>query len=119
MAATVIALVFFPRWDGVDPMTLKQKRVKFSKMFALLFPYCESMGYEPAFGDVKCKTGHMKNSLHYLGLAGDLVLYKEGKYLTSTEDYKFAGEFWETMGGSWGGRFNDGNHFSIEHNGKK
>ncbi|HBJ0947911.1 TPA: M15 family metallopeptidase, partial [Escherichia coli] len=30
------------------------------------------------------------------------------------------GEYWESLGGSWGGRFKsrpDGNHFSLEHNG--
>ena len=29
------------------------------------------------------------------------------------------GEYWESIGGSWGGRFNDGNHYSLEHNGVK
>jgi len=29
------------------------------------------------------------------------------------------GEYWEGMGGSWGGRFSDGNHFSLTHNGVK
>jgi hypothetical protein len=27
--------------------------------------------------------------------------------------------FWESIGGSWGGRFNDGNHYSLEHRGMK
>ncbi|MGO3686517.1 MAG: M15 family metallopeptidase, partial [Proteus vulgaris] len=42
------------------------------------------------------------------------------KYLTATSDYKELGEYWESLGGSWGGRFKtrpDGNHFSLEHNG--
>ncbi|HAO1973206.1 TPA: M15 family peptidase, partial [Escherichia coli] len=31
------------------------------------------------------------------------------------------GEYWESIGGTWGGRFSraDGNHFSLEHNGVK
>jgi len=62
----------------------------------------------------------MKNSLHYEGLAGDLILYNaNGTYLTRTEDYEFAGTFWEALGGSWGGRFKDGNHFSLEYGGRK
>lgn len=59
------------------------------------------------------------NSVHGLRLAADLLLFKNGKYLTDTEDYREAGEFWEGLGGCWGGRFNDGNHFSLEHNGVK
>lgn len=30
------------------------------------------------------------------------------------------GQYWESLGGSWGGRFKsrpDGNHFSLEHDG--
>jgi hypothetical protein len=40
-------------------------------------------------------------------------------YLKETKDHAFLGEFWEEMGGSWGGRFNDGNHYSLEHNGRR
>ena len=100
-------------------MSLRQKRVKFSRMFALLIGYVTERGYECAIDDVKCRTGHMKHSLHYEGLAGDLILYKDGKYLTETSDYEFAGNFWEHLGGSWGGRFGDGNHFSLAHGGRK
>ncbi|EJY8354924.1 M15 family metallopeptidase, partial [Cronobacter sakazakii] len=47
-------------------------------------------------------------------------LFINGKYATRTEDYLPLGEYWESLGGSWGGRFKtnpDGNHFSLEHNG--
>jgi len=100
-------------------LSLRQKRVKFSRMFAMLILYVTQEGYEPAIDDVKCRTGHMSNSLHYIGLAGDLILYRNAVYLKKTEDYEFAGLFWESMGGSWGGRFNDGNHFSLSHGGRK
>jgi hypothetical protein len=41
-----------------------------------------------------------------------------------TKDYELLGEWWEgqstdTFTLAWGGRFNDGNHFSMEHDGKK
>jgi hypothetical protein len=39
--------------------------------------------------------------------------------LESTEAHTPLGEQWEKMGGTWGGRFNDGNHYSLEHEGKK
>lgn len=63
----------------------------------------------------------IRNSLHQLGVAGDLLLFKDGKYLTKSEDYRALGEWWESLGEDhrWGGRFDDGDHFSIEHNGVK
>lgn len=60
-----------------------------------------------------------KNSLHLDRLANDLNLFKNGKFLTTTEEYREAGELWESMGGTWGGRFNDGNHFSTAFMGRK
>jgi hypothetical protein len=57
------------------------------------------------------------NSLHTLRLAIDLNLFRNGKYLTKSEDYLPLGVYWESLGGSWGGRFSrpDGNHFSLAH----
>jgi len=59
------------------------------------------------------------NSLHGKRLAVDFNLFIDGKYMRDTEDYRVLGEFWESIGGTWGGRFNDGNHFSLSHNGVK
>ena len=59
------------------------------------------------------------NSLNCDRLANDLNLFKNGKYLTTTEEYREAGEIWESMGGTWGGRFGDGNHFSTAFMGRK
>lgn len=70
-------------------------------------------------------SDHMPNSLHHIGLAQDIVLYHSGKYLMDTAEYEFAGLFWEDLGQRlnyplrWGGRFNDGNHFSWEWQGRK
>lgn len=61
----------------------------------------------------------IKDSLHIDKLAIDLALFKSGKYLTATADYQQLGEYWESIGGSWGGRFNDGNHFSLSPDGKR
>lgn len=73
----------------------------------------------PIYRNAAGKMPHMPNSLHYIGLAIDLNLFKNGEYLKDTNDHKELGEFWESLGGSWGGRFNDGNHYSLEHNGRK
>ena len=88
-------------------------------MVSRLIRFAYNMGYELTFGDAYAKTGHMENSLHYKRLAVDFNLFKDGRYLTRTEDHAPLGEYWEAIGGTWGGRFNDGNHYSLEHNGVK
>lgn len=100
-------------------MTLGQKQRLFTRKLGLLFAYAYEMGYELSMGDAWAKTGHRKGSLHYLRLAQDLNLFKDGRYLRSTESHRPLGEFWESIGGTWGGRFNDGNHYSLEHQGRK
>lgn len=111
-------------------MTLGQKQRKFTLMISKLIQFAYENGYELTFGDayrdprVHGEVGVKKsyssaNSLHKSRLAVDFNLFKDGKFLTSTEDHKILGEYWESLGGSWGGRFNDGNHYSIEHEGRK
>ena len=98
---------------------LREKQSKFSKMLVLLVIYAEFLGYEITRGDAYAKTGHMIDSTHYIKLAQDLNLFKNGRYLKTTKAHLPLGLFWEFLGGSWGGRFGDGNHYSLEHNGRK
>jgi hypothetical protein len=102
-------------------MSLRKKQSKFAEMVALLILFAKQNGYEVTLGDAYAKSGHMSDSLHYIRLAIDLNLFKDGVYLTKTSDHEFLGLFWESMGGSWGGRFThpDGNHYSLEHDGRK
>lgn len=100
-------------------MRLREKQSKFVRMVALLIQFAYERGYELTFGDAWARDGHMSNSLHYDRLAIDLNLFKDGRYLTTSEDHKELGEFWESIGGSWGGRFDDGNHYGLEHGGRK
>ncbi|MNQ48933.1 hypothetical protein D3C85_628210 [compost metagenome] len=111
-------------------MTLGEKQKKFVKMVGQLIEFAYANGYELTFGDayrdprVHGQVGEKKsyssaNSVHKQRLAVDFNLFRDGKYLTKTEDYLRLGDFWESIGGSWGGRFNDGNHFSMEHSGAK
>jgi hypothetical protein len=97
-------------------------------MIAQLIVFAYSRGYEMTFGDayrdprvfgdVGEKEGYGRaNSLHKMRLAVDFNLFKGGKFLQTTEDHKELGEFWESLGGSWGGRFNDGNHYSLKYRG--
>lgn len=110
--------------------SLGQKQRRFGRMVAALLNKALEMGYEYSFGDafrderVHGKFGEKRGysaakSLHKLKLAIDLNLFRDGKYLASTEDHRPLGEWWESIGGTWGGRFNDGNHYSLEHNGCK
>lgn len=111
-------------------MTLGQKQRKLTLMIAQLIVFAYDSGYELTFGDayrdprVHGNVGQKKsyssaNSLHKERLAVDFNLFRDGVYLTSTEDHRPLGEFWESIGGTWGGRFNDGNHYSLEHGGRK
>ena len=58
---------------------------------------------------------HSPASFHYNRLAADLNLFRDGKYLTRTEDHRPLGERWIELGGSWGGDFKnpDGNHYQL------
>ena len=96
-------------------MTLGDKQRKFTKMTALLILYAYERGYELTFGDAWATDGHIDGSFHYKRLAIDLNLFKDGTYLTHTKDHEFLGQFWESIGGTWGGRFTnqDGNHYSY------
>ena len=103
-------------------MGLGSEQRRFTLMLSQLVMWAYDQGYEITLGHAMrcddCKVGR-KMSNHKIKLAQDLNLFKDGTYLTSTEDHRPLGEKWESMGGSWGGRFNDGNHYSLEYNGRR
>lgn len=100
-------------------MTLREKQSKFVSMVAKLIEFAYSQGYELTFGDAYAIIGHKQDSNHYKRLAIDFNLFKDGVYLEKTSDHLLLGTYWESIGGAWGGRFGDGNHYSLEHNGVK
>ena len=93
-------------------MSLRTRQSEFAKALGMLIMYAYKNGYELTLGDAYATSGHIANSFHYKRLAIDLNLFKDGKYLTETEDHEPLGIYWESLGGSWGGRFKDGNHYS-------
>lgn len=104
--------------------TLRQKQSRFARMVARLIDQAFALGYEVTLGDayrdprVHGALGEKKSysssmSLHKQRLAIDLNLFRDGRYLSSTESHRPLGEWWEAQGGSWGGRFNDGNHYEL------
>ncbi|MBC4010444.1 M15 family metallopeptidase [Morganella morganii] len=112
-------------------MSMVDKQNTFTGMVAKLIVFAQSKGYKLTFGEayrtpeqakLNAKAGSgISNSLHTQRLAVDFNLFDaSGKWLTATSDFTELGEYWESLGGSWGGRFKtrpDGNHFSLEHNG--
>jgi hypothetical protein len=113
-------------------MTLGEKQRAFAKLVPRLIDKAYELGFEVTLGDayrdprvhgalgVKLGYGH-PNSAHKNRLAIDLNLFKNGVFLQRTEDHRPLGEWWEQQHelARWGGRFNDGNHYSFEHNGVK
>ena len=102
-----------------EELTLRKKQSHFVHMVSLLILFATNEGYELTFGDAWAKSGHKRQSLHYDRLAIDLNLFKDGTYLIKSEDHRPLGIFWELIGGSWGGHYGDGNHYSLEHEGRK
>ena len=94
-------------------MTLRDKQSEFARAVGLLITYAYYMGYELTLGDAYATTGYKQNSFHGKRLAIDLNLFRDGNYLTETQDHLPLGEYWEQLGGTWGGRFNDGNHYEL------
>lgn len=113
-------------------MTEREQQSHFARMAAELILHALSLGYEVTLGDafrdprlhgaVGVKKGYgAASSYHKRRLAIDLNLFKDGKFLASTEDHLPLGSWWEAQGGTWGGRFknskgqpmSDGNHYSL------
>lgn len=105
--------------------TLRQKQSRFALAVALLIQEADKRGYEVTLGEAyrtpqqaaanaKAGTG-TANSLHCQRLAIDINLFRGGAFLARSEDHRPLGEWWESLSPDhrWGGRFNDGNHYSL------
>ena len=117
-----------------EPNSLGEHQRVFTRLVADLIIFAYSHGYELTFGETyrPLATAELyategiglNNSLHTKKLAVDFNLFKDGKYLSSNNAHEFLGEFWESLSFGnvsccWGGRFGDGNHYSISYRGKK
>ena len=69
------------------------------------------------------KNNGIRLSIHQDKLAVDLNLFHRvsGAYLGETEDHELLGAYWESLHPlcRWGGKFRDGNHYSMEFMGRK
>lgn len=112
-------------------MRLVEAQQLFAQLVARLIQEAHAQGYAVTFGEAHRppETARLYaqqgrgtlNSLHSLRLAIDLNLFRGGKYLTATEDHRPLGEWWEKQHPRcrWGGRFNDGNHYSFTPDGRR
>lgn len=106
-----------------------EKQSTFTRMISDLINKAHDLGYQltfaeayrpPELAELYAKQGRgIKNSLHCQRLAVDFNVFKDGKLLTNGQQFEDLGIWWESIGATWGGRFNDGNHFSLAHNGVK
>lgn len=113
-------------------MTLREARCLFTRHVARLIQRAEQMGLEVAGGELvrdpriaalNAEAGKgIANSVHTLGLAIDLHLYRDGKYCTATADHADLGAWWKQQHPlfRWGGDFRraDGNHYSMTWGGR-
>ena len=108
--------------------TLLAAQQQFTRMVVKLLAKAHELGYEVTFGDAyrdprvfggmgETKGYGQAKSGHKQRLAIDLNLFKDGRYLARTSDHEELGLWWESIGGTWGGRFNDGNHYSLKFDG--
>jgi hypothetical protein len=117
-------------------MTLREKQSKLVDLIAGLIRKAQILGFELTLGEAfrspeeaerLAKLGlGITHSLHTQRLAIDLNLFINGEYQSETAAYLPLGEWWENQSMEdfkccWGGRFTraDGNHFSIEHEGRQ
>lgn len=93
---------------------LRKRQFEFAKAVPELISEAFRLGFDVSLGDAyrdpRCPYGS-KSSKHHRRLAIDLNLFRRGVYLTKTEHHAQLGEYWESLGGIWGGRFDDGNHY--------
>ena len=113
-----------------EVMTLGEKQELFMKLLPRLIDKAHELGFKVRGGDLfrdprlhgavgeKKGYGHSK-SCHKIKLAIDLNLFKGSKFLSATVDHEELGMWWEVQHPDcrWGGRFKDGNHYSITHEG--
>jgi hypothetical protein len=114
-------------------MKLSEKQQRFATMVGKLLAWIDTKpGYAVTMGECwrhkvmvdwyVAQGKGSKRSLHPDKLAIDLLLFINGVYQRDSDAYSPLGMYWESIGGSWGGRFirrPDGNHFSLAHGGRR
>lgn len=120
-------------------MNLREQRCLFARLLARLIEHAYSLGYEVSLEEVMrskvqaqanaASGAGISNSLHLIGLAADLNLYIDGVWQQKSEAHKPLGDYWKSLHplARWGGDFKDGqgrpkpdgNHYSLEWQGRR
>jgi len=113
--------------------TLLRRQMLFSRLVVRLIDRAHQLGFDVTLGETyrPAETVELyawqgrgtRGSLHPLRLAIDLHLFRNGVFLTRSEDHEPLGHYWKTlhMDARWGGDFRpkvDGNHYSLDWEGR-
>jgi hypothetical protein len=108
-----------------NAMTLLDMQILFGRLYGTLLVHITTSGFDytldwvyrpPEVAAYYASLGiGIRHSEHTIKLAGDINLFKNGIWLRNTEDHRPFGEWWEHQNPlcMWGGRFGDGNHYSL------
>lgn len=97
-------------------MDLSMRQCQFTGALAKLIAFINAAGFDVKVQELNRDLATQRqyvtdgvsktmDSRHLDKLAADLVLFKEGVIVTDQNAYRQFGEFWEVLGGRWGGRF--------------
>lgn len=114
-------------------MRLSEAQQVFTRNVAILIQYAYANGYAITFGEawrapemarLYAQQGRgTATSLHIDRLAVDLNLFRDGMFLSRSDDHAHLGAYWKTLHplNRWGGDFRrpDGNHYSMEWGGRQ
>lgn len=114
-------------------MILGDRQKLFAKYFGQFLVWLNQNGYEVTINEVlrsqaqaqlnAASGAGISNTLHLLKLAGDLNIFRNGKFLTTVEELRPVGEQWKSynIDCCWGGDFHkpDADHYSLSYQGVK
>lgn len=113
-------------------MTLHDAQALHVELIAKLISYTYQQGFTLSWGEAYRTAEQAEwdaekgigiaQSVHCDRLAVDLMLFKDGVYLTNPSDYKFMGDYWKQLDPTCrhGGDFKvvDADHFSLAWQGR-
>ena len=113
--------------------SLFELQCTFSRLLPKLIDKAAEMGFNVTMGETWRSTATARvyaeqhkgipNSLHIERLAVDINLFQGDTYISDSAAYEPLGVFWESLHplARWGGRFAkpDGDHFSLEYEGRR
>ena len=108
-------------------MGIREKQAEFVVMVARLICYMDNLAKKGFILEwyrtkerqaqlVAEKKSWTMNSKHIDGLAVDICILKDGKASWDNADYEPLGNFWESIGGRWGGSFKQRDSVHFEYN---